>query len=72
MKSEGVKSEVPSEIRGSEIRGSEIRISSNHRELHGAIFFRIMNVSWTHISSSYAHIAFSSTTSFVKRELDKS
>ncbi len=27
-----------SEIRGSEIRGSEIRISSNHRELHGAIF----------------------------------
>ncbi len=28
-----------SEIRVSEIRGSEIRISSNHRELHGAIFF---------------------------------
>ncbi len=28
-----------SEIRGSEIRGSEIRISSNHRELHGAIFY---------------------------------
>ncbi len=28
-----------SEIRGSEIRGSEIRTSSNHRELHGAIFF---------------------------------
>ncbi len=29
-----------SEIRVSEIRVSEIRISSNHRELHGAIFFR--------------------------------
>ncbi len=28
-----------SEIRGSEIRVSEIRISSNHRELHRAIFF---------------------------------
>ncbi len=28
-----------SEIRVSEIRVSEIRISSNHRELHGAIFF---------------------------------
>ena len=30
-----------SEIRGSKIRVSEIRISSNHRELHGAIFWRI-------------------------------
>ncbi len=29
-----------SEIRVSKIRVSEIRISSNHRELHGAIFFR--------------------------------
>ncbi len=28
-----------SEIRVSEIRVSEIRISSNHCELHGAIFF---------------------------------
>ncbi len=32
-----------SEIRGSEIRGSEIRISSNHRELHGAIFFHAVS-----------------------------
>ncbi len=29
------------EIRVSEIRVSEIRISSNHRELHGAIFFTV-------------------------------
>ncbi len=29
-----------SKIRGSEIRVSKIRISSNHRELHGAIFFK--------------------------------
>ncbi len=28
------------EIRVSEIRVSEIRISSNHRELHGAIFWK--------------------------------
>ncbi len=28
-----------SKIRVSEIRVSEIRISSNHRELHGAIFY---------------------------------
>ncbi len=30
-----------SEIRGSEIRVSKIRISSNHRELHGAIFWNV-------------------------------
>ncbi len=30
-----------SEIRVSEIRVSEIRISSDHHELHGAIFFKL-------------------------------
>ncbi len=35
-----------SEIRVSEIRVSKIRISSNHRELHGAIFFLETNVHW--------------------------
>ncbi len=35
-----------SKIRGSEIRVSKIRISSNHHELHGAIFCCQLRLFW--------------------------
>ena len=44
-----------SEIRVSEIRVSEIRISSNHHELHGAIFLQIKKV---HCDQGTLHFQF--------------
>ncbi len=44
-----------SEIRVSKIRGSKIRISSNHRELHGAIF--IAQNTALHVAADEGHVS---------------